>query len=187
MPRNFSRDAGFEARYLHAIRVSDKSTIRALLRGQTLLEGCHAHMPATAVKEWVDPAFWERAVKIAPERHPYEKAVSLAYFYFRGSPDAFPAFLDETVVGRHPEYVGYPVYTVDDEPVIDEWILYDSLERDLARITTRLGLPTPVELTRARSEERTDRTPAAEVLTREQKRIVRRHCAPEFELFGWEP
>jgi hypothetical protein len=186
LPRNFSRDREFEARFRAAILANDNATIRAGLRGKELKTGCHAHMPASAVKEWVSPEFWNRAVKIAGERHPYEKAVSLAHFSFTGEPAHFAAHLDETVVARHRHYACYPVYMVDGEPVVDEWILYDALQADADRIATRLGLPTPLQLPRARSHQRADRTPAPEVLTPRQKRIVQRHCAPEFDLFGWE-
>ena len=127
------------------------------------------------------------SLKFASERHPYEKALSFAHFEFRGEhaePAAFRSHLDDVV--RVGAYQSFPIYTIDEEPVIDDWIFHDSLESDLDRIAKRLGLPTPLQVPRARSSHRVDRTPAAEILTGAQKRIVQSRCAPEFDLFGWE-
>ncbi|MBV9062410.1 MAG: hypothetical protein JOY77_05725, partial [Alphaproteobacteria bacterium] len=41
-----------------------------------------AHMKASQVKEKLAPDFWSKALKLTVERHPYEKAVSAAYFVY---------------------------------------------------------------------------------------------------------
>ena len=184
LPRNFSEDPALEERLHEAIRSGRSKVIRAISAENRATGGCTGHMSASAVKDRVSQDFWESALKFASERHPYEKAVSLAHFQFRGEPDAFSAHLDAVV--QHGKYHGHPVYTMNGEPVVDDWVLMNSLESDLDRIAERLGLPTPLAVPRARARTRADRTPAAEVLTTRQKRIVQNHCAPEFELFGWE-
>lgn len=184
LPQNFSRNPAVENRLRAAILAEDRQAIREVVRVENPQGGgCTAHMTAATIRQRVPPDFWDRAVKVSSERHPYEKAVSLAYFGFREADD-FRAHLDEVV--RNGEYVGFPIYSIDGKPVVDEWIVYDSLEQDVNRIAGGLGLPTPLALPRARSHQRADRTPATEVLNARQKRIIRRHCAAEFDLFGWE-
>ena len=183
-PRNFSKDPELEERLRAAIESRQSGAIRDVALENRRTGGCTGHMTANEVKRWVDPEFWERAVKVSSERHPYEKAVSFAHFGFRGGTDAeFREHLDQIV--RSKAYRGYPTYFINGDSVVDEWVMQQSIASDVERIAERLGLPTPLEVPRARSNER-DRTPAHEVLTDEQKRVVQRRCAREFELFGWE-
>lgn len=143
-------------------------------------------MSAAEVRQWVAPDFWESALKVTSERHPYEKAMSYARFAYRGDRDdpAFGAHLDDVV--RNGSYRGLKTYAIAGEPVIDEWIRHDSLADDVDRLARRLGLPTPLALPHARLSRRGDEMPAAEILSAEQKRIVQKLCAREFDLLGWE-
>jgi hypothetical protein len=183
-PRNFSKDPELEERFRAAIETGHSTAIREVALENRRTGGCTGHMNANEVKRWVEPEFWERAVKISSERHPYEKAVSFAHFGFRGDSDEeFREHLEKVV--RTGAYRGWRTYAIDGESVVDEWVMQGSIASDVDRIAKRLGLPTPLEIPRARSGER-DRTPAHEVLTDEQKRVVQKRCAREFDLFGWE-
>jgi hypothetical protein len=140
---------------------------------------------------------WNGAFKFTSERHPYEKAVSYAYYRLdqmknyadqsmadRTSAD-FAKYLDDVV--RNGKYASFKYYSIDGRPVVDDFIKLESLRADLARIGARIGIPIPDELPRRRrGKSRPDMRPAREILSDEQKQIVWEHCRPEFELLGYE-
>jgi hypothetical protein len=135
----------------------------------------------------IDPTFWNSALKLTVERHPYEKAVSQAYFRIkrkRRNVDDFAAHLDSIV--RTGDYVGFARWSVEGKSVIDEFIRQENLQQDFARIGQQLGIAVPAELPRFKSKSRIDRRPAKEILSNEQKEIVFTRCREEFEILGYE-
>jgi len=145
------------------------------------------HMMAEEISRKIDPLFWKDALKITVERHPYEKAVSQAYFRIgkvRKYRDDFPAYLDKVV--RTGDFIGFKRWSVDGKSVINEFIRQETLTEDVARIGRRLGIAVPTELPRLKSRTRVDRRPAKEILSDEQKEIVYSRCREEFEILGYE-
>lgn len=177
-PRHFSDT--LERRYRKALRKGNPKLMRPIFR-QITASGFWAHALPNAIKERVGP-FWESALKFTSERHPYEKALSLAYFTF-GNQGDFRSHL-QTTVEDDPRYVGHAHYIADGKVIVDAFIMHDTVQADFDAITDRLNLPR-LQLPKARHIER-DRTPARDVLTATQKARIYERCAPEFELFGWE-
>lgn len=152
------------------------------------------HLKAVEVQSIVTPEFWQRAYKFASERHPYEKAVSLAFFRLgkqqaRRGKDAeyssrrLPSLLQRVVEGG--EYKGFDYYSVDGKPVVDEFIRHETLEADLRRIAGRLDIPVPEHLPRTKASFRLDPRPAGDILSEAQKQIIGDVCREEFELLGY--
>jgi hypothetical protein len=144
------------------------------------------HMSAQQIKVRLEPELWDKVYKITAERHPYEKAVSSAYQRYanRGRSGAFAVCLDEVVArGR---YRNYDLYTIGDRPVPDFIVRYESLQADTQQLLRELSLPTDVPLPNAKSTHRLDRRSASEILSKSQKATIRRRCAEEFRLFGYE-
>lgn len=117
------------------------------------------------------------------ERHPYEKAVSLAYFTFK-SDTSFETHLDQVV--RKRGYVSHPLYTIGGEVVVDEFIRLETLRDDMRRVADKLGLPIPNEIARTKSRTRLDQRPAREILSDAQKEMVYANCKKEFDLLGYD-
>ena len=136
--------------------------------------------------------FWDGAFKFTSERHPYEKAVSLAYMGWSKGGDRrqkrangdFGKYLD--VVVQKGKYAGFPLYSIGGQSVVDDFIRLETLPTDLQRIGKRLGIPIPVDLPRERSDSRADRRPAKEILSDQQKEMVWNHCRREFEMLSYE-
>jgi hypothetical protein len=148
----------------------------------------HNHITAKQLRDLLPDEFWRSAFKFTAERHPYEKAVSLAYFQFNQEDrhiDSFDRLLDEVV--RNGGYSGFNRWSIDGEPAVDDFIRQENLKADLARIGERLGIAIPGELPQLKGSARKDRRPAREILTQEQKRIVYEHCRREFEILGYSP
>ena len=149
--------------------------------------GVYNHMTAAEARAIIDAAFWNDALKITVERHPYEKAVSQAFFRMgkaRRRGVEFPEHLDRVVHAG--DYVGFPRWTIESKVAVDEFIRQENLQADLDRIGERLGMPMPAELPRFKSKKRVDRRPAREILSDEQKEIVFTRCREEFEILGYE-
>lgn len=185
-PRNFNTDKTLEVRLAEAVRTGKRPPIREITALNRATGGCTGHMSARAVKAWVTEEFWKSAYKFTSERHPYEKALSLAHFQYKGKVAKrvkFEDHLDQTVNDGYNLYSSYKLYSIDGKSVMDGFLLHDTLSEDIAKLRERLGLPF-FELPRARSG-RTDRRPAAEVLSDAQKKVIADHCKQEFDLFGW--
>jgi hypothetical protein len=149
--------------------------------------GFNPHITAEELREFVGPEFWKSAFKVTVERHPYEKAVSQAYFrMFKRNRhnEPFPIFLDRVI--RKGGYSGFPLWSVDGKVAVDDFIRQENLQSDLERVTKRLGIPLPKELPEMKSRTRGDKRPAREILTEEQKRQVYENCREDFEILGYE-
>jgi hypothetical protein len=151
-------------------------------------ESFYKHMTAEEAYPLIDPNFWAGAYKITVERHPYEKAVSQAFYKYpkdkrRGGGD-FSEYMDWIV--RDADYPGFPRWTLGGKVAVDDFIRQENLKADLDRVGARIGIAIPGELPHMKSRTRTDKRPAQEILNDAQKAIVYERCAQEFEILGWE-
>jgi hypothetical protein len=145
------------------------------------------HMTAAEMRPKLDPAFWDKAFKVTVERHPYEKAVSQAFFRLNKSNrrnEAFPEFLDRVV--QTGKYAGFPMWSIDGKVAVDEFIRQETLEADLRRIAAKLGVPVPDELPVMKARTRSDLRPAREILSDAQKQFIYDTCREEFEILRYE-
>jgi hypothetical protein len=150
-------------------------------------DGFHPHMTAKELRDFVGRRFWKSAFKVTVERHPYEKAVSQAYYrmFKRNRHDEpFEVFLDRTVLKG--DYSGFPLWSIRGKVAVDDFVRQESLVTDLERVTGRLEIPMPKELPEMKSRTRSDKRPAGEILSDAQKDIVYKTCKREFEILGYE-
>lgn len=146
------------------------------------------HIKISDIRHMIRDDIWDRLYKFTSERHPYEKAVSYAYFKHRNRAlrkhPEFEDWLDHAV--REGEYASFPVYSIDGRSVADDYVRLESIETDIRRVSQRVGFPVPKVVPVRRATERSDKRPAREILSAEQRDIVFEHCRPEFELLGYE-
>jgi len=155
-----------------------------------------AHMKAHDIQAGVSPEFWGGAFKFTSERHPYEKAVSLAFYRYgkreriaakKGKvlSEDFAVVLDQTVRTRL--YRSFNFYAIDGQVIVDDFIRHEKLETDLERIGKRLNIEIPQQLPRKKTSYKLDERSAAEILSGKQKQIIRDTCREEFDLLGYRP
>lgn len=174
-PRNFAPGDVVD-RYRKALRKGNQKLIkRALREDRGRLDILGSQVTCRRVREFVGEDFWRAAFKFAVERHPYEKAVSLAAM--NGLSIADTVFFDL-------RYIGYRSYTINDYMAVDHVIRFDDLVHEMKVLMERFGMPWR-GLPHARASDR-DRRPAREQLSLQQRLFVQEMCALEFELFGWE-
>ena len=151
-------------------------------------ENIAGHMAAEDIVKLVPESFWNSCFKFTSERHPYEKAVSLAYYKFGKGQERkgdFTEFLDRIIKRGH--YRSFDQYTIDGEVVVSDFVRHETLLADLNRIGRMIGFSVPDELPQKRTVFRTDRRPARDILSEQQKRHVFERCREEFDLLGYEP
>ncbi len=139
------------------------------------------HMPASLIKERVGDDIWNNYTKITIVRDPWERALSL--HYWRNSLGARQGpTLDDSI-----EWAAgnWKIYTIDDQPVIDHFIRYESLQSDLEALRDRLGLGGEVDLMRAKGDIRPPGSVPREILTDKQALRIAELAHKEIELFGY--
>ena len=158
-------------------------------------DGFQTHVPAMEIRPYLLNRIWNSAFKFTSERHPYEKAVSLAFYFasksekvtgrgHKAPSENFDEVLERVVKGGR--YASFPLYFIDGAPIVSDFIRYESLEADLNRIAQKLGFELP-PLPEKKTDVRKDRRPARDILTKAQREKVYRICQPEFSLLGYEP
>lgn len=189
LPRNFAAPE-LERRYVEALRAGDIKAMRALIVDGEIGKprGRRQHARAIEIRETF-PDIWPTAFKFSIDRHPYERAISFAYFVTssRGKPAGFQemqATLAELLDGDRLSNAAY--YMERGRLIVDAVFRYETMWEELARFGERIGCQVPAERPRAMGFQRSDRTPAAEVLTPAQKKRIARICAAEFDLLGYE-
>lgn len=186
LPQNFTDAPAEEEKYRDGIRRDAESGLAD--RRKRPIEAAikyYAHMPAQELRNGLPEAFWNEAFKFTIERHPYEKAVSKAYFrLWKKDRTDFENVLEEVV--QSGEYRNYDIYAIDGTVVADMVIRFETMDDGIRQVEGRCGIDIASRMPSAKSNYRTDRRPAGEILAERQKEIVRERCAEEFELFGYE-
>lgn len=159
--------------------------LRLITRGR-LKKRFYNHMPAPLVKAELSSALWDDYLKISVERNPFDKAISS--YYWRTRKQRKPVSL-ETYLLTCPtsEISNWPIYTIDDTPVVDVMLRQERLVQDLAALGERLGLNAPLEMPRERPKGavRRDRRPWQEVLTPTSEQRIREVCAREIATLSY--
>lgn len=212
-PRNHSGDAGLEAAHLAAIRSGDVEAIRGvhrrILRRTSFRAAIHHrdiralgarlrskitgrpifrnHMRAAAVRKAL-PDLWDAAFTFTVDRHPYEKAVSMAYWRRERDPRLRAQPLERTLddLVQSGRYANYPFYVNDGKLLLDAVFRTEDMWERIGELGRRIGRTLPAALPWAKSSHRTDRRPAREILTPSQRGRIASVCAVEFDLLGYE-
>jgi len=188
LPRNFGGPEGLRRDYIEAVAGQDLSEVERLhmaLRKPLRRDGFYGHMPAAEVRRKL-PELWESASTFAVERHPYEKAISRAYWWQHSRGDNRPVGeLIEDVISDRKLSDAY-LYTEGDEVIVDRVLPFGQIWEAMGELAGSLGETLPDPLPFAKGHTRKDRGPARDILTVSQRDRIYERCAFEFELMGFE-
>ena len=179
LPQNYGgrNEDGYRA----MIKSRKRKLIRPRRRGRF-----YNHMPAVDIREHVGADVWDDYFKFTIERHPYEKVVSHIYYHARKKKRLdFDSALKYVL--EKGQYVGHPVYSDGDKPIVDFIVNYQTLQDDLARLSEHLGYDVAAHYPRTKHKFRSERRPASELLSDEVKAVIRENCRVEFTALGFEP
>lgn len=175
-PRNFRAP-------LH--RYSGTDLVRLVGRAR-LKKRFYNHIPAAQVKAQLPAPIWDGYLKISVERNPFDKAISSYYWRTRKQQQAPPiaAYLRSC---PRSELSNWDVYTVNDRPVTDVMLRYETLAADLLALSQRLALERPLTLPaqRPKGQHRRDSRPWHQVLDAASQERIREICAREIEAFHY--
>lgn len=158
-----------------------------LLRRQRRLERYVSHMSATAVRTLIGEARWRDSFTFCFERNPFERVISQYYWWRgRGAAATFDEFLDCGTGVESLKRKGSRLYCDGGRIAVDRVYRYEDLDDALDDIRRRLGLPEALRLPMTKSTHRTDRRPAAEVLTPRQQDRIRELFADELRLMHYD-
>ena len=143
------------------------------------------HVNAMEVRAWLPRSIWRNYHKVAVERNPWDRAISLYWWRLRDHNDR-PSMLEfiQTVEQRAISNLGF--YAIDGEVVVDHVLRYEQLADELARMCKRIGFDGTIELPHAKSSSRKDRRPYQEVLGPEEREVIAERCSREIDLLGYE-
>lgn len=143
------------------------------------------HITASEIQQRLPAAMWDQCVKISSERHPYEKAVSQAWYRYIRQPQRidFPMFLDQVVtLGK---YENFHRYSIGGKVIAEQIIRYEHALEDVNALLKHFGLSPLTALPSAKTRFGADKRPVTEILSTAQKRKIQQVCAAEFDYFGY--
>jgi len=145
------------------------------------------HMPAWKVRKRL-PDLWPRAFKFSVDRHPYEKAVSLAAYHLgrRGEYGIgdLRREVDRTIDRK--TYLNAPLYMIDGKISLDKLLKFNDFWPWLREFAEERKLPIAgIPKAKSRFGAGNDIYRSFE-LSQEQKRKIRDGASLEFDIFGWE-
>ena len=184
LPRNFLSDPAVEEHYRRAVRQGDEKAMKLFRKDKFEdLYTVYNHASVRRALKVLDKDAWDSCFKFTIERHPYEKAVSMAWF--RKGNGEFADVLENTVARG--KYRNFDLYTVDGAVAVDFIIRYERLAEDIKTVEDKLGGISILDrFPISKGNYRGDRKPAAEHLSNAQKAKVQEVCAEEFELMGYD-
>lgn len=183
--RNYA-DAVIEERLRLAFSRGNQTDWHSVMKQLPRLGHFYNHIPARLAFARLDPRFVSDAYKFTVVRHPYERAVSAAYYrcwYFHRPVTCFPDELQKVIVGK--DHGDQNIYRIGGRIAVDEILRQETLEDDLRRVFVRLGLNAPAQFPRSKASIRPDRRPAREILSDSQKEILYKRFRATFDL-GYE-
>jgi hypothetical protein len=186
-PQNFRVGPASASDHEGILERGDEADYQEMMKGHPTGDEYYNHMPASLARRMLGEAFWQKAHKWTIERHPYEKAVSQAFFkmWFMGRPAAdFQPVLDELIAQE--EIDNRDLYTIDGRVALDEIIRQEDLPASFNAVLAKSGLRFDGPLPRAKTVQRADRRPATEILSERQKKAIYESCRETFELLGYE-
>jgi hypothetical protein len=172
-----------EAKYHSAINGRDIESIAEARpeRSQLLFWN---HMPGSAVRDRIGEEDWVGCFKFAVERHPYEKAVSSAYFRSKGIQAKFRRKIEEVIENKVCR--NWEMYTDNNELIVDRVYRYEDMHMAIGDISRRLDIDIASRLPRAKGNFRLDRRPARDILTEAQRDKIYQICKEEFDHHAYE-
>lgn len=146
------------------------------------------HKTAHYVKKYVDKEIWNNYYKFTFERNPFDKAVSLYYYAKKreqtnGSGLGISEYLKKAPIHA---LSNWSIYTIKDRIAVDFVGKYENLEEDLKTVKKNIGLPDDIQLPKAKSKYRPDRTHYSKLLDPEDRDWIELVCAKEFKMFNYK-
>jgi len=194
--RNFSSNRKLELKYIRDLTAN--TAYSTIPEGLAQAQIYYNHMSLGELHKVFQGKIAEYKT-ITIERHPYEKAVSLANFilgyasYIKGK--ALFANIDQ-IKNKINEIIdnedfkrnlcNWHIYSLNNTFAVDYILQHDKLEEDFLSLCNELGFDEDVILPKAKVGDRDKNISADELLTQSQKHKIQEICANEFAYFKYQ-
>lgn len=143
------------------------------------------HTPADKIKRRIPAQVWRSYFKFCFVRNPWDRVVSKYYWHERKKAEKPP--FPEWLAALTPDNVtNTDLYLIDGKIAVDQVYRFEDLKEVLAALPEQLGLPGPLELPRAKGNQRPQKRDYREYYTDETRAMVAEKAREEIELFGYE-
>jgi len=146
------------------------------------------HMPAAEIITRIKSRIWNTYYKFCFERNPYEKVISRYYYNQRAERvGKDKCTLGEFISQNTLESSDYTKYSIDGKIVVDKVYKYEDLKESLIDIQTRLNLYDKIDISniKAKSTYRKDKRNFDDILSDEEKEVIRRVFHKEITEIGY--
>ncbi|PEN13405.1 hypothetical protein CRI94_08760 [Longibacter salinarum] len=140
------------------------------------------HRTADFIQDHVEPGIWDSYYTFSFERNPFDKAVSFYYYKTNEPRPNFNTWIHEC---RESRLTNWPIYTINGHMALDHLARYENLEAELAHLRDAIGLPDDIELPKAKSGFRPERSPYTELMDDAARERIELVCAREIRLMGY--
>lgn len=173
------------ANYLRPWRDYSMTDWRRLLLKRRRKLRFYNHIPAREARPLLGEKIWGSYFKFCFERNPWDRVVSYYYWYHRrgGAPS-----LSEFVASDRPLVLkrrGIGLYTIDGELAVDRVCRFEDIKGELDDVAAHLRLPKALELPRAKSGIRKERTHYRDVLSGTDRERIAVLFADEIRLLRY--
>ncbi|WLD94433.1 sulfotransferase family 2 domain-containing protein [Alkalihalobacillus sp. AL-G] len=142
------------------------------------------HDSANKIKSLIGEDIWNSYYKFCFDRNPWDKVISLYYFLVRDpKKESFDEFLERE--GYKLAY-NFPIYTLNNNSVVDYLGKYENLESDLKLICDKISLPFDGWLPRAKGNFRQNRQHYSTQYNNHQRETIRNYFKKEIDLFNYK-
>jgi hypothetical protein len=141
------------------------------------------HMHASSIRKRLGRRRWNSYFTFCFERNPWDKVVS-RYYFATGRGEFDGSFRDFVLRGQFES--DFDHYSLDGQTVGVDFVgRYESLQDDLRHVLDRLGIDTPVELTREKGNYRPREATVETLFDDEMSARVEHFYAREIRAFGY--
>ncbi|KAA3649597.1 MAG: hypothetical protein DWP98_06690 [Bacteroidetes bacterium] len=144
------------------------------------------HMPATEIKRYVGDEVWDGYYKFTFDRNPYDKVVSLYYYY--GGAERYGTFENFIKTGDFSDLRSFELYSIRGQVIFDDLFKFEELEESISVINNKLGLSSnsislPTKKTKGGSRKVKD---YKELINDDVKNIIDVCMAREIKLLDYK-
>jgi hypothetical protein len=144
------------------------------------------HIPAKSVKNIVGEKTWNSYYKFCFDRNPWDKTVSM-FWWDQQQKTAKDFGFDDwfELMKKGILHYNYPLYSEDNEIIVDFVGKFENLEEDLTNVCNKIGIKFDGWLPRAKGNFRKDKKHYSKYFNKNQRKFIADYFEKEINLLNY--